>query len=154
MSDIYIIELTPYTYNEYFSLIKQLSPNAVGPAVSDELAVSKLTMDGLKKIFLAVEIATRKVIGTISLILEPKINRENVNQPKNTSFCGHIEDVVVDENYRGIGIGRKMVEYAVNYAKSCNCYKVILDCNASNVEFYKKCNIGLEPHEICMRVNL
>jgi glucosamine-phosphate N-acetyltransferase len=53
---------------------------------------------------------------------------------------GHIEDIVVSQAYRGLGIGKKLVEKLVQEAKRRNCYKVILSCSPNNVAFYEKCN--------------
>lgn len=57
--------------------------------------------------------------------------------------CGkvaHIEDIVVNPNYKGKHIGSLIVNSLVEYAKSKNCYKVILDCNENLEKFYQKCN--------------
>jgi hypothetical protein len=40
----------------------------------------------------------------------------------------------------------------LDFAKENTCYKVILDCSKSNVEFYKK--IGFKEHEVSMRIDL
>jgi len=36
-----------------------------------------------------------------------------------------LEDVFVDENYRGRGIGTELVKKAIEVAKQLNCYKII-----------------------------
>jgi len=38
---------------------------------------------------------------------------------------GLLEDVYVDENYRGSGLGTKLVERVIDAAKEQNCYKLI-----------------------------
>jgi len=72
----------------------------------------------------------KNVIGTITLIVEEKL----------IHGCGkvlHVEDVVVDESMRGKGIGKKMLDFALQYAKNNNCYKIILDCSESVKQFYE-----------------
>lgn len=73
-----------------------------------------------------------KVIGTATLLVEPKLIH-------NISKVGHIEDVVVDSNYRSHGIGKMMIDHLSNKAELMDCYKVILDCDEKNVGFYEKC---------------
>ena len=51
---------------------------------------------------------------------------------------GHIEDVVIDEKYKGNGLGKDIVFYATSIAKKNGCYKVILDCSDDNIGFYIK----------------
>ena len=61
---------------------------------------------------------------------------------------GHIEDVVVDKNQRGHGLGKKIIKYLTKYAKTQGCYKVILDCSSNNMGFYIKC--GYENKGVMM----
>lgn len=85
------------------------------------------------------------IIGTITVLLETKIIH-------NLGIVAHIEDVVVDANHRSRGIGKQLLEFAVNYAKDAQCYKVILDCNDTNVSFYEKC--GFQKKGNMMRIDL
>ena len=64
----------------------------------------------------------------------------------------HIEDLVVDKNCRNKNIGGILLNYAIEYAKQLNCYKIILDCKQELIPFYEKnkfYNSG-----ICMRYDL
>jgi glucosamine-phosphate N-acetyltransferase len=49
----------------------------------------------------------------------------------------HIEDVVVDSNYRGQKLAQKIIDKLV--LCSDDCYKVILDCGDDLEHFYNKC---------------
>jgi len=73
-----------------------------------------------------------QVIGSGTLLLEHKIIH-------NYGKVGHIEDIVIDNNTRGQGLGKKLINYLISKAKIHNCYKVILGCDDNMVEFYKKC---------------
>ena len=56
---------------------------------------------------------------------------------------GYIEDVFVDEEFRGIGFGTKIMKELIDEAKTLGCYKLIATSRYSrdNVhEFYK--NLG------------
>jgi glucosamine-phosphate N-acetyltransferase len=55
------------------------------------------------------------------------------------SAVGHIEDIVVAADMRGVGIGRALIAHLVAIAKQQGCYKVILDCNEQKMPFYEAC---------------
>lgn len=61
-----------------------------------------------------------------------------------SSFC-IVENVVTDKDYRGQGLGRKVMERAIEFARQKNCYKVILESASFRKEahqFYK--NLGFD----------
>ncbi|KAF9596520.1 hypothetical protein IFM89_012251 [Coptis chinensis] len=84
---------------------------------------------------------SKKIVATGSVFLEKKFVR-------NCGKVGHIEDVVVDSNVRGMKLGQKVIEFLTNHAKLMGCYKVILDCSGDNKVFYEKC--GFKEKEIQM----
>ncbi|ARF10577.1 acetyltransferase GNAT family protein [Hokovirus HKV1] len=88
-------------------------------------------------------ILDNKVIGCGTLLIEQKFIH-------NLSSVGHIEDIVIDNNYRNKGYGKIIIEYLVLKAKNEGCYKVILDCDEKNVEFYKKCNFIEKGKEMAL----
>ena len=67
---------------------------------------------------------------------------------RNCGKVGHIEDVIVDSNVRGMQLGKKIVEFLTDHACLMGCYKVILDCSNENRAFYEKC--GFKQKEIQM----
>eukprot|EP00741_Cyanophora_paradoxa_P020804 tig00021312_g20083.t1 len=85
--------------------------------------------------------AKGRVVASARLLVERKFTR-------GCSLCGHIEDVVVDETYRGKNLGKCVIDELVSVAKAAGCYKVILDCADKNVPFYEKC--GFKLHEVHM----
>lgn len=50
----------------------------------------------------------------------------------------------------GKGLGKRIVELLKEMAFAAGCYKVILDCKASNVAFYQKCGFTLGHSTVCM----
>ena len=82
-----------------------------------------------------------KIIATGSVFVEKKFIR-------NCGKVGHIEDVVVDGSARGMQLGKKIVGFLADHARSMGCYKVILDCSAENKVFYENC--GFKQKEIQM----
>ena len=85
------------------------------------------------------------IIATSSVLIENKFLHCG-------SRVGHIEDVVVDRDTRGTGLGQKIVEHCIAYCRDVGCYKVILDCSNKNVPFYINC--GMYLSENCMRIDL
>jgi len=75
-----------------------------------------------------------ELIASGVLVIESKIihNFRNV---------GHIEDILVNKNYRGLGFGKKFIKYLISYAKKKNCYKVILNCDPKIQSFYESCDL-------------
>jgi glucosamine-phosphate N-acetyltransferase len=81
------------------------------------------------------------IVGSGTIIIEPKIIRSGKS-------VGHIEDIVVDEKCRSMGISKRIMEKLFSFANENNCYKVILDCNPRLSDFYEK--LGFEKHGIQM----
>lgn len=71
------------------------------------------------------------IVGTGTIIIEQKIIH-------GFSKIGHIEDIVINNEYQGKGLGRKLINFLILEAKENNCYKVILGCSDDKVNFYKK----------------
>lgn len=68
---------------------------------------------------------------------------------------GLLEDVYVDENYRGQGVGSELVKKVIEMAKEKNCYKIIATSRTSRAkvhEFYKR--LGFEEYGVEFRINL
>ena len=84
-----------------------------------------------------------RIIGTAAILIEKKFIHK-------LSSVGHIEDVVVDQEYRGNGLGKILVDYCIAYAKNNDCYKVILNCSEDNVPFYSKCGFTCKNLEMSL----
>jgi ribosomal protein S18 acetylase RimI-like enzyme len=67
----------------------------------------------------------------------------------------YIDDLCVDEEKRGMHIGKQLYEYVLDFAKKQGCYNVTLNvwsCNENAMKFYEKC--GLVPQKVGMEVIL
>ena len=67
----------------------------------------------------------------------------------------HIHDLCVDEAARGTGVGRRLYEHALAYAREQGCHNLTLNvwtCNPSAMRFYEK--MGLKPQKIGMETIL
>lgn len=82
-----------------------------------------------------------KLIGMITLFVEHKIIH-------NFGKVCHIEDFVIDQEYRNEGIGRLVIENIKSLMKRIGCYKIILNCNDDVIKFYEKC--GFENKQVQM----
>jgi glucosamine-phosphate N-acetyltransferase len=71
------------------------------------------------------------IIGTGTIIYEPKIIHGG-------KYVGHIEDIVVSEKHRNLGIARSILTELKKFAYKRDCYKVILDCSEENRILYEK----------------
>ena len=63
------------------------------------------------------------------------------NFTNNGRPIGYIENVITDEKHRRRGIGKKIIEKAIEIAKENNCFKVFLESGIHRKEaheFYKK----------------
>ena len=67
---------------------------------------------------------------------------------KLTRILGIIEDVAVNEKYRGKGVGKKLVEKLILIGKQKNCDKIVLSSSEENSKFYEK--IGFKKKELQM----
>ena len=67
-----------------------------------------------------------------------------IEQKLRGDCVAHIEDVVVEKKYRGLGIGRQIVDYLCELAIDSDCSKVVLHCLEENVDFYKNCGFTQE----------
>lgn len=79
-----------------------------------------------------------KIIGSATLVLEHKFIH-------GCSVRGRLEDVVVDDTYRGKQLGKLIVVTVSLLAERLGCYKMSLDCKDKLIPFYKSIGYVLEP---------
>ena len=89
----------------------------------------------------------RRIIGTATLICEKKFIRQ-------LAIRGRVEDVVIDNRYRGQQLGKVLIDLLTQLArKKCNCYKVSLECKDDLVGFYQQFGYHHEDKQnyLCQR---
>jgi len=99
-------------------LLEQLIENR-GPTIDFDYAIkiwNHIETHNIKYI-LAKE--NTDIIGLCYLCVIPNLTHTG----KPLGFIGH---VIIDKNYRQKGIGKKLMKKAIEYAKQCNCYKIII----------------------------
>ncbi len=88
------------------------------------------------------------IIGTFALLIMD--NLAHVGTPS-----GVVEDVVVADEVQGKGIGKAMMNFAMERCKEVGCYKLVLSSNLKRHEahaFYE--SLAFEKHGFSFRVNL
>ena len=125
------LEKNDYNKN-YLPLLKQLTTIEPDKITRDMFNAFVDNLTDKHLIYVIEEPNLHIIIGTITLLIETKLIH-------NMGLVGHIEDVVVDSNFRGLGLSKLLVNKAVEVAKNYGCYKVILDCNNTNKPVYEKC---------------
>lgn len=128
-------------------LLRLLSNLTEAPALSDaelvEVFHRRKAFGVITKV--AVDEASGEIIGTASLVVEPKFFRGGRN-------VAHIEDVVTHPDHRARGVGHKLLHALEASAAEHNCYKIILDCSDHCTPFYEK--KGFRQCERQMRMDI
>jgi len=81
-----------------------------------------------------------KVVGTFSLLIMD--NLAHMGAPS-----GVVEDVVVHSRWRGRGVGRRMMRFAMERCREAGCYKLALSSNRKRADahrFYE--SLGFVQH--------
>ena len=141
MNDIVIRELKKEDlWNGFLTTLDSLRDTSGIEKQKAEEIFEKINSN--KDHIIAVADNREKIIGAATLLIETKFIH-------NGGLVGHIEDVVVDKNYQGKGIGEKIVKYLLEHAKNKGCYKTILDCTDDVKPFYEK--IGFKKNANALR---
>lgn len=114
------------------------------PAELDEII-----SDGNRPIFVAEE--DGEVLGYAFCVFVQHIDNNILTDIKTL----YIDDLCVDENARGKGIGRELYNHAVAFAKENDCYNLTLNVWADNTPalgFYE--SLGLHKQKIGMELIL
>lgn len=113
--------------------------------LTDEEAVEVFRKRMRQKIMTYVAIKEDRVIGTATLLIEPKFIHSG-------GVVGHIEDVAVHQAFQHHGLGGRLVKHLLDVCRQHKCYKVILDCAEAVIPFYEK--LGFHRWERAMRIDL
>ena len=110
-------------YNGYISLLGACISNRRYDRFLD-------TVLGDTHVILVVEV-DKTIVGTGTLFIEEKMTYGGCKM-------GHVENVLVKEEYRRRGLGEELVARLVDMAKEAGCYRVDLNCKANLEHFYGK----------------
>ncbi len=135
MDELYLIrKIKKEDYDSnYFSLLRQLTSCNKDRIPKDKFDKFIDSLNDKHQIWVIVDCQNNNhIIATGTLLIEEKIIHD-------LGKVAHIEDIIVDSEYRGSGYGKIILEVLKNIAIRDNCYKIILDCDESNVGFYERC---------------
>jgi ribosomal protein S18 acetylase RimI-like enzyme len=88
------------------------------------------------------------IVGTYELLVMD-------NLAKRGARSGVVEDVAVDPQFQGQGIGRAMMQHALEQCRQAHCYKLTLSSNIRREEahrFYEA--LGFEKHGYSFRIEM
>lgn len=133
-----IRELEVSDYDKgYFELLNELtdSPKPSKDIFTDVFRIMPLTMS------IFVVIKNNCIIATGKILFELKLTH-------NITYCAHIEDIVVKNEYRGNNIGKELIDFLLTIIPVGLVYKVTLNCKENNIGFYKKCGFQKKDTEM------
>jgi glucosamine-phosphate N-acetyltransferase len=134
--------LQPNKYKNVIQLLSQLSETC-GDYTNDSFKslIVYLKENPMHKIWCF--LYQSDIVAIATSLIEPKIIH-------NFGYILHIEDVVVSKDFRGKGLGKRVIRYLIEYGKSLKCYKIILNCTKENVPFYEKCGFTQKQSQMAM----
>jgi len=131
------LEKSDYDLN-YFDLLSQLT---ICPKPTQDEFNNFIDNIGQSDIYVLLNESQTKIIGTGTLLIEKKIIHQ-------MGKIGHIEDIVIDKDYRGQGYGQLMINFLIHCGREKKCYKMLLNCQEDKVSFYEKCNFQQKGFEM------
>jgi NDP-sugar pyrophosphorylase family protein len=119
-------------YKGYLYVLSQLSDTVTIKSYDEFITLFNLiNMNDNHIVYVIEDMKKQMIVANITLIIERKFIRGGKN-------VVHIEDVVVDSQYRKLNIGVNMISYIVSKSVSLDAYKIILDCKETLTSFYGK----------------
>ena len=114
-------------------LLEQLIDNR-GPTINFNYAIKIWNYVETNNIKYMLAKENNDIIGLCYLCVFPNLTHNG----KSLGYIGHL---IVDKNYRQKGIGKKLMQKAIEYSKKSNCYKVIIQSGIEREgahKFYEK----------------
>ncbi len=102
--------------------------------------IKKIINDENRPIIVAFDEEQKKVIGYAMCVVQLVENNTALFDRKTL----YLDDLCVDDKVRGQGIGKKIYDHVLNYAKEIGCYNLTLnvwECNSSAKRFYERCGL-------------
>ena len=133
--ELLIRDVSPRDFDQVFGLLKQLWD------------YKELDYEGMKKVFehnlqapdrfYIVALYGPQVVGFCSLMVKHNLWLQG--------FLGNVDEMIVEESYRGQGIGKKLMQRITEIAKEKNCKRLELESSFHREQahaFYKE--LGFE----------
>ena len=129
-------------HKNYLQLLSQLTQ--VGNITPVDF--SKILGKIQSQIWVFEDSQANKIVASASILLEQKIIHGG-------GIVAHLEDVVVDEEYRGNQLGQKLIANIVEKARESGAYKIIADCKPELLSFYSKNGFEKKGEQIAIYFN-
>ncbi|XP_030763428.1 probable glucosamine 6-phosphate N-acetyltransferase isoform X2 [Sitophilus oryzae] len=121
----------------YLQLLSQLTVVGNVSKSDFETQFRKMKETGGYFVTVVEDIRHNKIIGSATLITELKFIHQS-------GLRGRLEDVVVNNTYRGKQLGKLVVLTVTLLAKKLGSYKMSLDCKDQLIPFYQSLGYNLE----------
>jgi len=146
--DLFFRPLQSDDYERGFNeLLGQLTVSDVSKSKFDQRFAEMQAAGDVYYVLVCEDKRTNKLAAAGTVVVEKKFLRAG-------GLCGHIEDIVVDGNYRGKNLGIRLIEHLKAISIKVGCYKIILDCSEKNVAFYEKCGFKRKEVQMALYTNL
>jgi ribosomal protein S18 acetylase RimI-like enzyme len=102
--------------------------------------------DNDKKILVA-KIDDSKIVGLISMVFLSRLNQKTLEL--------YIPELIVSQNYRSQGIGKKLINFSIELGKEKKCHRIRLESGNQRLEshkFYE--HLGFENSSMFFTKNL
>jgi GNAT superfamily N-acetyltransferase len=136
------IEIRPATRNDLSAILALMVDIETDDQVLDLSAAEAIfeRMKSYPNYTIYVTVSEGKVIGTFSLLIMD--NLAHMGAPS-----GIVEDVVVHSSWRGQGIGKQMMQFAMLQCQKAGCYKMALSSNLIREQAHKFYDqLGFQRH--------
>ena len=139
MSKVIFREVIKEDLDRVFKILNQLKELNI-ESIDKESAWNSFNQNKSSKSIVGV--LDNEIVAYGSIVIENKIRGE---------VAGHIEDIVVDKNYRGRFIGDNLIKELINIGKKNSCYRITLFCKENLENFYsrqgfKKSSINMKKY--------
>lgn len=142
-------ELTPEMYHDISGLFETLRNLTDSPEIPSNMMPHYIQEGRSRRhhVFVAA-LPTLRVIGTGQISYIPTLTHYDKKRNQLT-YKGHIEDVATHPDYEGNGVGGSVIEQIIAHAENQgDVYKLTLDCDTDNIEWYTKRGFVHDPEEI------
>ena len=137
-----ITQITEKYLQEYLECVEDLNSKGVNRS---NLKKAEYILDNrCENVVTLIGLVDDRLVATCTLVLEDKI--------RYTERSCHIEDVAVMRDCRGKGYGKEILKYAIGYANSEGCYKIMLTCKDDLVKYYSDVGFNSLDNNMVMYV--
>lgn len=137
-----VVEIRPAKRNDLSAILAMMADLETDDQTLDLSAAEAIfkRMQSYPNYTIYVAVAEGEIIGTFSLLIMD--NLAHMGAPS-----GIVEDVVVHSFWRGQGIGKQMMQFAMQQCQKAGCYKLVLSSNLIREQahrFYDQ--LGFQRH--------